>query len=259
MSYTLETILLAAGLFFGMLLLFEVGRRIGTVRLARDPDGLAKGAAPVEAAVFGLLGLLLAFTFSGAASRFEERRHLIAEEANAIGTAYLRIDLLPTGTQPEIRRIFVRYLDVRVAAYRDAADATVSAARLAETDALQRQIWAKVVAACRQPEAMPQAAIVLLPALNAMIDITTTRSVAMQNHPPRVIFFLLAGLSLISALLVGYVMSGAVVRSWFYMLIVAATMSLTLYVILDLEYPRLGLIRIDAADQTLIDLRRLMR
>ena len=106
---------------------------------------------------------------------------------------------------------------------------------------------------------MASAPILLLPALNAMIDITTTRSVAMQNHPPRVIFFLLAGLSLISALLVGYVMSGAVVRSWFYMLIVAATMSLTLYVILDLEYPRLGLIRIDAADQTLIDLRRLMR
>ena len=67
---------------------------------SRDPDGLAKGSGAAEAAVFGLLGLLIAFTFSGAASRFEDRRHLITEEANAIGTAYLRIDLLPGDAQP---------------------------------------------------------------------------------------------------------------------------------------------------------------
>lgn len=91
------------------------------------------------------------------------------------------------------------------------------------------------------------------------IDITTTRAVAMQNHPPRIIFFLLGGLSLVSSLLMGYVMCGTKVRSWFYPLLVAATMSLTLYVILDLEYPCFGLIRIDAADQVLIELRRTMR
>jgi len=81
----------------------------------------------------------------------------------------------------------------------------------------------------------------------------------MQNHPPRIIFFLLGGLSLVSSLLMGYVMCGTKVRSWFYPLLVAATMSLTLYVILDLEYPCFGLIRIDAADQVLIELRRTMR
>ena len=69
--------LAAVGLFLGMLMLFEVGRFIGKRRLTRDPDGAAAGAGPAEAAVFGLLGLLLAFTFSGAASRFEDRRHLM--------------------------------------------------------------------------------------------------------------------------------------------------------------------------------------
>jgi hypothetical protein len=92
-----------------------------------------------------------------------------------------------------------------------------------------------------------------------MIDITTTRAVATQNHPPRVIFLLLAGLCLLSALLAGYVMSGSKVRSWFYVVIFAATLSLTFYVILDLEFPRSGLIRIDEADQTLIDLRKSMQ
>jgi hypothetical protein len=89
-----------------------------------------------------------------------------------------------------------------------------------------------------------------------MIDITTTRFVATQNHPPLIIFLLLAGLSLLSALLIGYIMCESKSRSWLHMLIVAATMSLTFYVVLDLEFPRLGLIRVDAADQVLIDLRK---
>lgn len=259
MNFTFSALISAAGLFLGMLLCFEVGRRIGVARLARDPDGLAKGSGPVEAAVFGLLGLLLAFTFSGAGSRFEDRRHLIAGETNAIGTAYLRVDLLPPDTQPEIRQLFRRYLDTRVEAYRDAADTTATEARLSEAATLQGQIWAKAVSASRRPEAPTQAAMLLLPALNEMIDITTTRAMAMQNHPPRVIFLLLGGLSLVSSLLVGYVMCGTKVRSWFYMLLIATTMSLTLYVILDLEYPRFGVIRIDVADQALIELRRNMR
>jgi len=69
-----------------------------------------KGASAAEAAVFGLLGLLIAFTFSGAASRFEDRRHLITTEANAIGTAYLRIDLLPADTQPEIKDLLSSHI-----------------------------------------------------------------------------------------------------------------------------------------------------
>lgn len=259
MSFALATSFSAAGLFFGMLVLFEVGRRIGIARLARDPDGLAQGAGPVEAAVFGLLGLLLAFTFSGAGSRFEARRHLVAEEANAVGTAYLRVDLLPSDAQPEMRQLFRRYLDTRLQTYRDSRDAAATEARLSETVALQGQIWAAAVSACRRPEAPGYAAMLILPALNQMIDITTTRDVAAKTHPPMVIFALLAGLSFVSALLVGYVMCRTKIRSWFYMLIIAATMSITFYVILDLEFPRLGLIRVDAVDQTLIDLRNNMR
>lgn len=259
MSFLIETILLAGSLFFGMLLLFELGRQLGVARRRRDPDGVDKGSGPVEAAVFGLLGLLLAFTFSGAASRFEDRRHLITEEANAIGTAYLRIDLLPPETQPEIRQLFTRYLNTRTDIYRNAEDAAATKARASETAEIQSQIWSKAVSATQRSDAATQAAMLLLPALNVMIDITTTRAVAMQNHPPRVIFFLLAALSLISALLAGYVMSATAVRSWFYMNLFAAAMSVTFYVILELEYPRFGLIRVDQADQILIELRNLVR
>src|SRR6187549_45273 len=100
MLFTWIAMLLTVALFVGMLVCLEAGRRIGIARLAGNPDGLAKGSSAAEGAVFALLGLLLAFTFSGAASRFEDRRWFINDEANAIGTAYLRLDLLPEEAQP---------------------------------------------------------------------------------------------------------------------------------------------------------------
>ena len=249
----------AVCLFFGILILSEVGRRIGLARLARDSEGLTKGAGAAEAAVVGLLGLLIAFTFAGAASRFEDRRHLIVAEANSIGTAYLRIDLLPGDAQPEIRELFRRYLDARSATYRDVGDQTATKAKLTESAALQGDIWAKALTACRRPEVPAQAAMLLVPALNEMIDITTTREMATRNHPPLAVFLLLYGASLVDALLVGYSTSPNKDRSWFHTVVFAAVLSLTVYVILDLEFPRLGLIRVDAADQVLIELRKSMK
>jgi hypothetical protein len=259
MSFFIFETVLAGGLFFGMLLLLEVGRRYGVVRFTRDPEGWDRDTGTVDAAVLGLLGLLLAFTFSGAAARFEQRQHLITQEANAIGTAYLRLDLLPTDTQQEMRQLFARYLTTRTTVYRNIEDAAATQARIAETAALQRQIWAKAVSASQRSDAAADAAKLLLPALNEMIDITTTRAAAMQNHPPRTVFFLLASLCLFSALLVGYHMGRAKFQSWFQKILFSATLSVVFFVILDLEYPRYGLIRIDEADALLAELRSLMQ
>jgi hypothetical protein len=78
-----------------MMVLYELGRRLGVRRRDKDPEGSRLGLGPVESAPFGLLGLLIAFTFSGAASRFDVRRNLITEEANLIEQAWRRVDLLP--------------------------------------------------------------------------------------------------------------------------------------------------------------------
>ena len=259
MDLTLIALLSAVCLFFGMLIFSEVGRRIGIARIAHDSEGLAKGTEAAETAVFALLGLLIAFTFSGAASRFEDRRHLITAEANAISTAYLRLDLLPVDAQPEIRELFRRYLDVRLVTYRNVADQAATKAKFVEGAALQGDIWAKALAACRRPEAPAQAAMLLLPALNEMIDIMTTREMAGRNHPPLIVFLLLSGLSLLGALLVGYDTSPNKDRSWFHPVVFATILSLTVYVIVDFEFPRLGMIRVDTADQVLIELRKSMQ
>lgn len=258
MNFELIASASSAGLLVGMLALSHIGHRIGRAGLARDPEGL-KGTGSAAAAVFGLLGLLIAFTFSGAASRFEGRRHLITEEANAIGTAYLRIDLLPRDAQPGLRALFREYLDLRADAYRHSATPEARSADLRDATALQGRIWAQALAVSRQPDAPAQATTLLLPALNDMFDITTTRAAATENHPPLVIFVLLGALSLIGALLVGYDMAPNRERTWLHPAIFAFMMSLAVYVIIDLEYPRLGLIRVDQADHLLLDLRKSMQ
>lgn len=256
MNLTLIALLSALFLFIGMLVSFELGRRIGLARLASDSEGLAKGTAAAEGAVFGLLGLILAFSFSGAAARFEDRRHLISEEANSIGTAYLRLDLLPDKYQLELRTLFRNYLDVRSTIYRDTERGSLASSRREASNALQVEIWNKSLSASRSEGASPDATKLLLPALNEMIDITTTRSAATDNHPPLIVYLLLAGLSLIGALLVGYAMSANKGRSWLHAISFSAVVSLACYVIIDLEFPRLGLIRVDDADKVLVDLRK---
>lgn len=248
-------VLFTASLFFGMALCLEVGRRIGARRLLHDDQRGRAGAGAVEGAIFGLLGLLIAFTFSGAYGRFEGRRQLTIAEANNIGTAWLRLDLLPPASQPALRGLFRQYVDSRLAAYAKLPDITAAVAEIKHSLQLQNEIWKQAVAACQTPDGQ-RAIMPMLTALNAMFDIVTDRTTALRTHTPEIVFVMLGVLALISALLAGMGMAGAQHRSWVHILGFTLIVSLTVYVILDLEYPRLGLIRIDAVDQLLRDVRQ---
>ena len=91
-----------------------------------------------------------------------------------------------------------------------------------------------------------------------MIDISTTRLMSTRIHPPTIVYFMLGTVSLVAALLAGYGMASSKGRSWIHIVSFAAIIAATVFVILDLEYPRLGLIRVDAADEVLMELRRSM-
>jgi hypothetical protein len=247
-------VLFAGGLFVGMLAILEVGRRIGARRYRADREGANAGITEVESAVFALLGLLIAFTFSGAASRFDDRRKLVAQEVNAVGTAWLRLDLLPPDAQPELRELFRRYLDARNESYRLIREPKAALAEHARALRLQNQIWAEAMAALRK--APPGSAeLLVVPALNEMFDIVTTRLNALSIHPPAIIFAMLGILSLLSAALAGYAMAQGRSRSWLHVLGFAFVLATTVYVVLDMEYPRVGLIRMDDADQLMHQLR----
>jgi hypothetical protein len=143
--------------------------------------------------------------------------------------------------------------------YRKIPDFAAARAELEKSVALQAEIWTQAVAACPKAEGAPAPCMLLLPALNQMIDITTTRTAAAQIHPPASIFVMLIAIAFVTALLAGYNLTGEGKQSWLPMLGFAVTVAVTVYVIIDIEYPRLGLIRVDAIDRVLMELRATMK
>ena len=247
-----QAIFVAVALFVGMILVLTLGRRVGVRQRERMMEGGAAGIGAVEAAIFALLGLMIAFTFQGAASRLDMRRMLIVEEANNIGTAWLRIDVLPAAAQPGMRDLFRQYLDSRLETYRKIPDMAAVKKELDHSAQLQGEIWKVAVASLNSGAPI---AVNLMPALNQMFDIVTTRTMSAQMHPPLVLFVMLAFLAFAAAFLAGHGMSGSKVYSWVHAIGFAATLAITVFVIVDMEYPRIGLIRVDSMDQVLIDLR----
>jgi hypothetical protein len=251
-------LLSAVALFLGILLCLDVGFRWGRRRVSRDSENAHEGIGAIEAAVFALLGLLLGFSFAGATSRLDTRRQLIVEEANAIGTAYLRLDLLPAAEQPVLRRLFREYLESRLRVYDKIGDQEAIDRELTLGAQIQMQIWqAGLIAASH--ETSREAVRLLVPALNEMIDVTTARAVALHTYLPPLILLLLLSVALMSGLLAGDAMARRKNRSGMHMILYAAVVALTVYAILDLDQPRSGLIRLTAADHALEQLKESIR
>jgi hypothetical protein len=137
-----------------MLLSMKAGMRV-RARHLRTASGDSTGFAAVHGAAFALMGLMIAFTFSGAASRFDHRRDLIVEEANDIGTAYLRIGLLPEATRAPLQAKFREYVDSRLQTYRVGTDFARVKQLLQQTAELQGQIWKLALDAIRDAPSPP--------------------------------------------------------------------------------------------------------
>src|SRR3954468_14836039 len=179
MEPPVSPVLFSLFLFFGMLTLLEAGRRFGLMRRSRESEGERSNLGPIESAMFALFGLLMAFTFSGAASRFNEKRMLVAEEANTIETAYLRLHLVDKEAQPGLQELFRRYLDSRLETYHRLPNMEAAEEEMARSKNLQEEIWTGAIAATRLSGSHPASAWLLMPALNEMINITTTRAMAL--------------------------------------------------------------------------------
>lgn len=252
-------LLLTVALIVGLLILSaEAGFRWGRARQAIEGDSADKGLGVIEGAVFALLGLLIAFSFSSAANRFETRRLLIAEEANAISTSYLRLDLLGDELSAPIRPLFRDYLEVRIAAGSHSDDSPARAGSQAATEELQTRIWAAVNDAL-DSTGQPALIVPVLGPLNEMIDITTTRRMAAMLHPPAIVFAALASVAVLATFLAGHARGLSGRRSPLHTMVFVLAISGTLYSIFELEYPRLGFVTIKDADIVLSDLRGMMR
>jgi hypothetical protein len=247
---TVLSVSVLVGLIVGILLSLWLGERIGEWRWARVPEDARIVSPALQGAIFGLMALLITFVFYGAGNRFEDRRHLMVQEANAIGTAYLRLDLLQSEDQPDLRQDFRAYVRSRLDVLKNIPNDRALKDALDRSAILQGTIWWKAVAATRKMG--PATQTMVLSSINQVIDITTDQTVALTAHPPIAVFGLLAVTVLASSILAGYSMAALRERDWIFVGLYAAVLGVALYVIADYEFPRVGFVRIDYVDQVLM-------
>lgn len=205
----------------------------------------------VVGAILTLLGLLIGFSFSMAISRYDQRKNYEEEEANAIGTEYLRADLLPEANAAKVRPLLVRYVDQRIQWYETHDKAKLDAVN-ADVTRLQNEMWAEVKsAAAAQPT--PVAAV----AVTGMNDVLNTQGytqAAWWNRIPVMAWTLMMLIAFFSSFLIGYSahqFSGPVF--W----IVPIAVSISFMLIADIDSPRTGLIRV--VPQNLVSLAQSMQ
>ena len=250
--YRTNEIIICFVFFALMLLATGAGFYLGRKSESSTPDKIKSQISTIEAAILGVLGLLLGFTMSMAVSRFEARKQLVLEEANAIGTSLLRTALLPAPEGPEIASLLRQYINVRV----QYGIAETDVARLeslnTQTVRLQNELWARAVA-YGQKDPNPVRAGLLLQSLNQAIDLESARWMALQNHVPESVLIVNGIVGLLSALLVGYAFGLYGRRQIFSMSVLALAITLVLAVIIDLDRPLSGFIRV--SQQPMLDLQ----
>lgn len=242
--------IIGLGLFAVLFGAAEVGFRIAR-RQGDAIDGVKSETSTIQGAVLGLVGLLGGFCLAMAVSRFDSRRQFITDEANAIGTCYLRTSLLPHPHAETSARMLREYLDERIHFSEFLSYGPELAENIRKTRDLQAELWKQGIAA---NDVQPTVATGLyLQALNAVIDMEGVQMRAVENHVPVAVLMLLVASAVVSALLIGYVYGQAGQRNQFATTLMTGLLALVILIIIDLDRPRIGLIKL--GHQSLLELR----
>lgn len=236
-----------------VVLSIEVGYRLGSFRRRSTEQEKDAPVGAIVAATLGLLAFMLAFTFGLAATRFDARRMVLLDEANALGTAYLRAGLLPEPNRQRIRGLFREYVTVRLAA----VESEALEESLARSTQLQRELWSNASeAAARDPRSIPVG--LFIQSLNEVIDLHSKRVLlALHNRIPELVWAVLYCIAILAMTALGYQegLSGSR-RSWA-VLALAFTFSAVMLLIADLDRPHEGLLRV--SQRAMLDLQESMR
>ncbi len=228
------------GLVAVMLLSVDVGFRVGRRRVRRAETHEALDTGSTQGALLGLLGLLLAFSFGGASSRYVERQDLIMREANVIGTAYLRADLLDPPHAEELQAALVHYVDHRLEISRSLR-LVLPRHLLDEVREQHVEIWRIALAGVQEKPGMTFA---VLGPINEVFDLHASRVAAGQRRLPGLILVLLVACSMLTLGVLGYASALAHRRNGAMNAAVAVLISAAMWTTFDLDSPRIGLIRI---------------
>jgi hypothetical protein len=235
-----------------ILLAIECGFRLGQFRRQRSELEDKPPVGEMVGATLGLLAFMLAFTFGMAASRFEVRRGLVIDEANAIGTTYLRAGLLPEPYRGEVRRLLGEYVNVRLEAIRPGK----LREGISRSEKLQSQLWSQAAAV---GEKNPASIVVglFIGSLNEVIDLHAKRlALDVRNRIPTPIWAALYFMAVLGTAAMGY--HAGLAGSGRSLAIVALVLafSAVITLIADLDRPQAGLLRV--SQQTMIDLPKTM-
>ena len=247
MLYGIRTINIVIVLFLAMILAIEVGHYIGRVVKGRPGAPPKEHVSSIQAALLGMLALLMGFTLSLSLQRFDSRSAYMVEEANAIGTAYLRTQFLPLSVRDEAQRLFREYTGLRVEAGNLATiDDAHRSNILRGSNAKQDELWALSKRAVEE-DANPVRTGLFVQALNDAIDASSRREEALNRHIPDIVLILLFGTFLMVGLIVGYSSGIGGYRAFFATYVMLGLIVVLVFIIIDVDRPRRGLVEVKQA------------
>jgi hypothetical protein len=223
-----------------LLVLAQAGYRFGFSFRRRNPDAAESHSGSVQGAVLGLLGLLLGFSFAMAVGRYDTRRSLVVEEANSIGTTWLRADFLPEAQKNAVKDQLKRYTRLKLDSFKSMDDRDASSRIRREVAEIHHALWVHAdAAAIEKPTPVT---VSFITTLNETIDLDSSRKASMANHVPGVVWVLLLVVAGCGAWSSGYGSGASGLRSTFNQFVFPVLIGIVITLIADIDRPTKGLI-----------------
>jgi hypothetical protein len=251
--YDHSSVTIVVLLFVALLAATEIGYRIGQRFFSSMAEPAKSQISSIQASILGVLALLLGFTFSLALQRYDARSEAVVNEANAIGTAMLRSGLLPGSVRQDAQVALDGYLDARINAGLISLDQSADRdALLQESEELFATLW-RIAEQAASEDPSPVKSGLFIQALNDMIDAYGSRDAALNRHVPELVLFLMFATLILAATLIGYASGVSGHRTSFAAYSLFSLIILLVFVVIDLDRPRRGLIEV--SQQSLLALR----
>ena len=254
--YNTDASILSLILFVLMLLCIYLGRLTGLRKSSLRNESETSTTGTIVSAMLGLMAFLLAFTFGMSGSRFDARRVIVVDEANAIGTSILRADLYPADQRTAFRNDFKQYLEARITFFEAGKHFDKINKSQLTADDVAKRIWDRAAQLSRNPDHYV-ASLQMIPALNAMFDIRTSRFIGELARVPDSIVLMLFIMLLSTGFYLGYSSASKGKLDWFVAVGFCLLTSTVIYITLDLDRPRRGLINLSTSQTAMVELRKL--
>lgn len=242
--YNINSILIAAILFVLIVIANEIGLQIGEYYENKSDDDVKSQTTAIQGGIIGILALILGFTFSMSVQRFDNRAASEIAEANAIGTTVLRTNLLPVPLNTQADEFLTKYISLRLEVNdTDLTQTEIRKEYQKKSARLQEKIWNIGVEASKT-DPNPVTAGLFISSVNDMIDAQGKRNDQLQRHVPEAIFYLLFVIFIATGLLMGYSSGLGKKNSRMPAIILGLLISLLVFIIIDLDKPRRGVIKV---------------